>query len=78
MQTFTTKTRVDADGMLRLVLPVGMPDTTLEVVVVLQPLAGRMPAELAVAPGWPPGFLESIYSGWQGEPLEREVQETHA
>jgi hypothetical protein len=66
MQTVTLTARVDADGVLRLEVPVGLPDTDIEVVVVVQPRAPH--------PGWPPGFLDLVFGGWQGPPLERAPQ----
>jgi hypothetical protein len=46
MQTVTVEAEVDADGVLRLTVPVGLPAGKVEVVLVIQPCAeGKKPRE---------------------------------
>jgi hypothetical protein len=82
MTSFQLRGRVRADGTLDLQVPAGLPETDVEVLVVLQPVpapngasghaavVGKTPEEL----GWPPGFFESTAGCWEGEPLERAPQ----
>lgn len=69
MQTLTLTAHVGADGILRLEVPIGLTDTAVEVVLVVQP---RPPH-----PDWPPGFFDHVAGGWQGPPLERAPQGEH-
>lgn len=69
METITLHSRVGADGLLKLQVPVKLTNTDLEVVLIVQPVA---PA--GQAPGWPPGFFEEVAGGWKGELLVREDQ----
>ena len=65
MRVIQITARPDADGVLRLSIPVGPSAGEFEVAVVLNPrpaapanpAAAKTPEEL----GWPPGFLESTY-----------------
>lgn len=69
METITLHSRVGADGLLKLQVPIKLTNTDLEVVLIVQPVASANQE-----PGWPPGFLEEVAGGWQGEPLVREDQ----
>ncbi len=69
METITLHSRVGADGLLKLLVPVKLTNTDLDVVVIVQPAA---PADQP--PGWPPGFFEEVAGGWRGELLVREDQ----
>ena len=69
MQSITLRTRVGKDGILKLETPIGITDTELEVVLVVNPVVEEQNAK-----GWPPGFFTEIIGGWQGERLVREPQ----
>ncbi len=69
METITLHSRVGADGLLKLQVPVKLTNTDLEVVVIVQPAE---PADQA--PDWPSGFFDEVAGGWRGEPLIREDQ----
>ncbi len=69
METITLHSRVGADGLLKLQVPVKATNTELEVVLIVQPVA---PA--GQEHGWPPGFFEEVAGGWKGELLAREDQ----
>jgi hypothetical protein len=69
METITLHSRVGADGLLKLQVPVKATNTDLEVVLIVQPV---MPAEQSL--GWPPGFFEQTYGSFQEQPLVREPQ----
>jgi len=69
METITLHSRVGADGVLKLQVPVKLTNTDLEVVLIVQPVASARQE-----PGWPAGFFEEVAGGWQGELLVREDQ----
>ncbi|MBI4791085.1 MAG: hypothetical protein HY782_28985 [Chloroflexi bacterium] len=56
MKSITVESRVGPDGILKLELPVGIPNS--EVVVIVVPLAPekKSPEDL----GWPPGLLDTF------------------
>jgi hypothetical protein len=71
MQTIHLKSHVGNDGVLNLRVPVGVAETDVDVVVVVQPC----PADRTAAPnGWPPGFFEQTYGSLREPPLERGEQ----
>ena len=69
METITLHSRVGADGLLKLQVPVRMTNTDLEVVLIVHPLTST---EQNL--GWPPGFFEEVAGSWQGERLVRDDQ----
>ena len=69
METITLHSRVGADGLLKLQVPVNLTNTELDVVLIVQPVAS-----VDQALGWPPGFFEEVAGGWKGELLVREDQ----
>jgi hypothetical protein len=72
METITLHSRVGADGLLKLQVPVKLTNTELEVVLIVQPIT---PAGQEL--GWPPEFFKEVAGGWQGELLVREEQEPY-
>ena len=69
METITLHSRVGADGLLTLQVPVKATNTELEVVLIVQPVTA-----LTSEHGWPASFFEDVAGGWQGERLVREDQ----
>jgi hypothetical protein len=69
METITLHSRVGADGLLKLLVPVKLTNTDLEVVLIVQPVASQL-----TAAEWPPAFFEEVAGGWRGELLVREDQ----
>jgi hypothetical protein len=67
MQTITLHSRVSADGILRLEVPLPADHADSEVRVTILPLTfpHKTPGEL----GYPPGFFGEVIGGWEGEPL---------
>jgi len=67
MQAITLHSRVSADGILRLEIPLPPDHADSEVRVTILPLTfpHKTPAEL----GYQPGFLGEVLGGWEGEPL---------
>ncbi len=72
METITLHSRVGADGLLKLLVPVKLTNTDLDVVVIVQPAA---PAYQP--PGWPVDFFERTYGSFRDQPLVRESQGDH-
>ncbi len=70
MQTIKLHARSEADGTLRLEIPVGLRDTNLEIVLVVQPLPSPSLSS-PEARGWPPRFFEETFGIFQSDPLER-------
>jgi len=66
MKTLHFRQKTEANGQLRLDIPVGKADAECDVVVVVEP---------TVTPkDWLPGFWQQLAQGWQGEPLTRPAQ----
>jgi len=61
METITLHSRVGADGLLKLQVPVNLTNTELEVVLIVQPVVS-------------PGFFEQTYGSFRDQPLVREPQ----
>ncbi|OGG51978.1 MAG: hypothetical protein A3F84_15280 [Candidatus Handelsmanbacteria bacterium RIFCSPLOWO2_12_FULL_64_10] len=74
MKSILLKSRVQADGILELRVPTDLPESDVEVVVVVQPISDGDEQKSSGKSGWPPGFFERTAGAWQGEPLVREPQ----
>ncbi len=73
MKSVLIRSRVGADGMLRLEVPSELSETDVEVVVIMQPVSA--PSTRVGSNGdWSPGFFQSVVGGWEGEPLKRELE----
>ncbi len=73
MEAIHLKSRVGNDGVLKLEIPLGVTDTDIEVMVVVEP-ARAEPATVGGDLGWPSDFLGKIAGGWRGERLTRPDQ----
>ena len=69
METITLHSRVGADGLLKLQVPVNLTNTELDVVLIVQPVAA-----VEQDRAWPPGFFEQTYGSFHDQPLVREPQ----
>ncbi len=76
MKSVTFRSRVGADGILSLQVPVGITNAELEVMVIVQPLV-QSEGETPAYAGWLPGFFEEVIGSWAGEPLVRPDQEEY-
>jgi len=74
MQSIKVRSRVGADGMLHLQVPVGIKDIDLEVIVVFQRIAPATEPKKPEDLGWSPGFFERTCGCFQDEPLVRGEQ----
>ena len=67
MVTIPVKTRLKPDGTLDLQVPTGLPESEVDVVVVIQPISET--------PGvWPGDFFSETYGAFHASPLERPPQ----
>ena len=73
MQTLTLHTRVGKDGILKIETPIGITNTDLEVILVVNP----KDAEARSLSAWSSNFFTEIIGGWEGERLIREPQGTY-
>jgi len=62
MVTIAAKGRVSRDGTLDLRVTTGLPETDVEVLLVLEPLVSRKA-------GWPEGFLERTFGSLRENPI---------
>lgn len=76
MKSVTFRSHVGEDGILNLQVPVGIINTELEVMVIVQPLV-QPEVETSEQTGWMPGFFEEVIGSWEGEPLVRPEQENY-
>lgn len=67
MVTIPIRTRLEANGILNLRVPTGLPEADVEVVVVVQPMEARVNA-------WPDDFFQETYGALADHPIERENQ----
>lgn len=69
MQSLTLYAHVGKDGILKLETPIGVANTDLEVILIVNPVSQTRPAL-----EWPANFFTEIIGGWEGNPLIRESQ----
>ena len=68
MQSIKLRSRVGADGILHLDVPLEIRDIEIEVTVTVKSVNS------ASQKGWMPGFFEEVIGGCVGEPLVRAEQ----
>lgn len=71
MITFPRKTRTDKDGTLSLAIATGIPDSEVEVIVVIEPAGqgGGAPVD-----EWPEGYFAATFGSLRDAGLERPPQ----
>jgi hypothetical protein len=67
MQTITLKARPDADGVLRLEIPMSAIDQDVEIVLVMNPIPPKPLDEM----GYPVGYFDATYGSLADDPIER-------
>ena len=67
MSSITVQTHVGSDGVLKLAVPLGLPNTDVEVTVIVHPLPSVGQTALTE---WPAQFFEQTYGMFADEPLE--------
>jgi hypothetical protein len=68
MVTIPLKARLQADGTLNIRVPTGMPESEVEVVLLIEPVATPLDK-------WPDDFFESTFAAFSQEALDRPEQE---
>jgi hypothetical protein len=71
MQTIRVREKTAKDGTLHLDIPLGMPESEFEVVVVVQPTEASINPGGSEGSGWPPGYFESTYGSITDESFAR-------
>ncbi len=69
VESIKVQTHVGADGLLTLQVPVGVSNTDVEVVLVVQPVATSEHDDGTNSLGWPAGFFEETAGQWAEHPL---------
>ena len=73
MVSFSVKARVKPDGSLEVAIPTGLPETDVDVLVVVRPL-GAGDDKAPVVGSWPEGFFERTFGCLAGDTLVRGPQ----
>lgn len=66
MKTMTLRARSNRDGMVQLEVPTNLPESEIEIVLVMQPIE----TAAVDAMGYPIGYFEETYGSFADEPLE--------
>ena len=70
MVSFSMKTRVRPDGKLRVDVSIGLPESDVDVLVVVRPIANH--SEAASPTGsWPKGFFDRTFGCLAEDPIFR-------
>lgn len=67
MVTIPLRTRLNPDGTLDLRVATGLPESDVDVIVVVQPAA-------TAGSTWPPDFFEQTYAAFAEHPIERPTE----
>lgn len=68
MQSVKIQSQTDADGILKLEVPLGLSNAEFEVLIVVQPLNSTPKRQ------WPPGFFDRTAGSLADDPIERPPQ----
>jgi hypothetical protein len=74
MEIVHVSEKTGSDGLLRLQIPVGAPETEYDAVVVLQPRTASGTSCVADSRGWPPGYFENTFGSITDESFLRPPQ----
>ncbi|WP_009547959.1 hypothetical protein [Crocosphaera subtropica] len=77
MESLKIRSRVDADGVVRLQVPVELANSEIDLVVVYQTVEKSRESKeskTATELGYPEDFFDSTFGCWEGEPLTRGEQ----
>ena len=70
MTSISVKTRVKPDGTLQVAVPTGLPESDVDVLLVIQPL-GDGGANACSPRAWPAGFFDATFGSLADDPLVR-------
>ena len=68
MKTIQMNGHTSPDGTLDISVPTGLPESDVEVLLVVQPVTDQPRPR---GNGWPEGFFERTAGNWRGRPLVR-------
>jgi hypothetical protein len=71
MQSIQLKGHVQADGTLELCVPTGLPESDVEVIVVVQPTHREAEKTLPEERSWPQGYFERTAGCLADDPIRR-------
>lgn len=77
MQSIQLKGRVQADGTLALRVATDLPESDVDVVVVVSPIRSETEKTTPSERGWPPGYFERTAGCLALEPIQRWPQEEY-
>ena len=69
MVSISVKAKVRPDGALRLEVPTGLPETDVEVLIVVQPVSEGSDSTSETTRSWPEGFFEETSGCLSDDPL---------
>ena len=69
MVTIVAKGRVSRDGTLDLHVTTALPETDVDVLLVLEPLVSKDAQTPSSKAGWPEGFFERTFGGLRDNPI---------
>lgn len=73
MVSISVKARIKDDGTLDLHVPTGLPETDVEVLLVVQPLQGEVGGVKGAAKRtWPEGYFETTFGSLRDNPIAYE------
>jgi hypothetical protein len=75
MKSIQVKSRINANGILELCVPTGLPESDVEVVIVVQPIPGPGEKKSPEERGWPPEFFERTAGSLADDPIRRWPQD---
>jgi hypothetical protein len=73
MVSFSVKARVKPDGSLQVAIPTGLPESDVDVLVVVRRVRAVREEGLAID-SWPEGFFERTFGCLAEDPLLRQPQ----
>jgi len=76
MVTISAKGRVKDDGTLDLHVTTGLPETDVEVLLVLEPMVLKSEKVASREGGWPEGYFERTFGSFRESPLTYEPPTT--
>jgi hypothetical protein len=81
MKSIQLKSNVGHDGILRLQLPVDMPNQEIEIVIVIHAVQQKMKIQhINAQNGWPENFFQDVVGSWTGDlsrPQQGNFELTH-
>ena len=68
MKSLQLKSNVGKDGILRLQLPINMPNQEIDIVIVMQAVQKQKEKQyLTIEKGWPDDFFQNVVGAWTGD-----------